>query len=166
LYSRASAQEYKGLQEHYAVGFSPFGFREARLSLEGTEIICGLPFSSASGNTYEEKINAIKGMGVSEFATKIKAEGFIAPMNPGDFVVIPTNTITINVVIGKDTVHGMRWSLLGNNDNTDVTIASLIKLHQSYGDGIAKNTKDIIDGLLFFYLYFLYVEGLLFSINM
>ena len=120
-------------QEHYAVGYTPYGLSEARLLIEGTEWLYGIPFDRIDGDEHQIKCDNVKDMNKKDFLDKVKDHGFSIKIEAGMFCVIPPGMCIMNAVKSGDRVHGLRWSLLGNQFQLNKGINAFVALNFSYG---------------------------------
>ena len=97
--------------EFSVVGMPMRGLPECRLTLEGSEIIAGLPVTAFTTEGLKNKIQELGSLNIESLKTMVEAKGgFIAVSKPGTLMVVPPGYLTIVAISGETHCRGLRWS--------------------------------------------------------
>ena len=123
---------------------------EFRLTLEGAEIIAGLPCTAFTTEGLKNKIQELGGMNIEALQTMVEAnKGFIAVSKPGTLMVVPPGYLTIVAVSGETHCRGLRWSFCrvdyGEADHKMIT-EMIDQMQLDFGqDDTLKMLRDALD---------------------
>jgi hypothetical protein len=93
------------------------GAMEARLLLEGDEIVAGIPFEHCEGATLREKVRSVKDIGFDRLRTLITGSGgFACHHDTTKLLVVPTGFL---LLIASPAALGVRWSMAGGDSDAD-----------------------------------------------
>ena len=111
------------------------GLIDARIVLEGTEIIFGLQLTQIQGADYKAKHKTLTEMAAASFLQLVGAHGFCFTAKAGCGIVLPP-TFAYVIVNPNESgfTHGVRWQFLGEGGRVTDTIhflASPSRLSQS-----------------------------------
>ena len=112
------------------VGLSHMGMIDARMCLQGGEIIVGLPYNETPGETMKAKRNWIFNAPFAEVQALVAADGFLVSHLEGALLVVPSGFIVITASAAANTnTYGIRWSVSGDDADAariKLTLSSLL----------------------------------------
>ena len=109
---------------------SHFGSCEARLHLEGEDVIAGAPWDKVTGATWTDKKRALSIMTVDDMKLFLELNGgFIIKAKTDSTVVLPSGYIIINAP--KDSVF-IRWPVAADVLDTNRVVFTLESLMNEY----------------------------------
>jgi hypothetical protein len=98
------------------VGMSPFAAMEARLMLEGTQIVAGIAYDKCPGETMKDKRNNMYKLHIDELKPLIVNFGFITSCDSSKLIVLPTGFM---IMIAAATAGwGVRWGMSSDEHDT------------------------------------------------
>jgi hypothetical protein len=109
--------QFYGMAKSFTyVGLCPFAAMEARLMLEGTQIIAGISYDKCPGETMKDKRNNIYKLHIDDLKPLIVNSGFITSSDPSKLIVLPTGFM---IMIAAATAGwGVRWGMSSDDHDT------------------------------------------------
>jgi hypothetical protein len=108
-------QFYQSEKDLHDLGVAPYGLSQCRVTLEGFELLVGINLEKVDGEGFGVKVENVRNMDAERILRLAEGEdsGFVFPAIAPAMIMIPPGYVVANVVIGNETVHGLRWSFYG-----------------------------------------------------
>ena len=106
-----------------------------------------MPFTEIEGDAHDKKIKTVKDFTGTELLSIVKDKGFSMHALKDTLIAIPGDCIIIDMTTSDESVHGVRWSMLGPLAAMEHASDTLMNLNFSYGAAIGKDVPAIIQGL-------------------
>lgn len=123
--------QFVGMQQHFAhVGVPHFALMEARVVLEGSETVFGIPIDDCPGDDIRGKRNWLMQSSSTDVSAVVEKSGWCITHDQTAAVVIPSGCICIIVSEAETTV--MRWSMSSDEACTNRAKFTIINLLRSF----------------------------------
>ncbi|CAK0887740.1 unnamed protein product, partial [Prorocentrum cordatum] len=126
-------QFYRGKENGFFVAHSTdYDLVDARMLLEGEEVIAGIRANALAGVTAKEKSEQLCALSLESIVKLITEKGFAFHMKPNMMCVIPNGFAVIYLNCSTtEVLHGLRWQMHGGKKNVEATLSTLEPMVQS-----------------------------------
>lgn len=143
-------QFYESVQGPVRPQCSPFCTAEARLVLQGCELIVGLRLCEVPGQVLLDKAKHLNDLAPNAFHELVQKVGFEVVLTEGSALVVPAGFLLM-VATGSKGCSGLRWGLtlqFGDNIDTDIvqqTIEEMITAYPELTKGPLQDFRKHLD---------------------
>ena len=124
-------QIFGSQDKHISVNFPHMCLMEARVLLEGEEIIVGIPYTNIPGENLKAKRAGLFSMPMDTIADLVSTTGFAFRHDSTQLALLPTGFVIIIASVGGGTA-GLRWSVSSDDACVNRTKSQLQVLLESF----------------------------------